>query len=158
MRALLLALLCASPALAAETTVTPPPEIAAPLPPPPPGGLIVSGDRLAISASVCGMLGMIEPGVPGPDYVPGIDARGNAVAPADLPTPQPGIADYPIEIGLEIRHRFGVTAASPLFRTEAIAGLVTVHNGHAWFNGIPLANNERDMMLAACQEMRGHRE
>jgi hypothetical protein len=153
-RAVLLVLATTLPALSAlaQKAVTPPPELAEPLPAPPPGGVSVSGDRLAISPEVCGMLSALAPPVPGADYVPGVDARGNPVPPADLPSDAPVIETLPIEIGPGLRRRFHVAAGSPLFRRQAILGVVTIREGRAWFNGAPLADNERDMMLAACRE------
>jgi hypothetical protein len=149
-----LVLVAAAPSLA-QKQVIPPPGLAAPVPPP--GGVAVTADgRMVMSSGVCMALGSLGPAVPGADYVPGVDARGNAVAPADLPDNAPPLAldNFPIEIGVDLRKRFGASAASHFFRGEAIVGLVTVRDGRAWFNGAPLADNERDMLAAACKEMR----
>jgi hypothetical protein len=137
--------------------VVPPPGVAEPAPVPPPGGLAVGADgRMVMSSAVCSMLAGLAPAVPGADYVPGVDVNGDAVAPADLPSNAPPLAleNFPIEIGVALRKRFGLAAGSRLFRGKAIVGLVTVHDGRAWFNGAPLADNERDMMAAACKEMK----
>jgi len=147
---LLLAIAASATAALAQTTVTPPPELAAPAPPP--GGIAVSGDRVAISPEVCAKLGALSPAVPGADYVPGVDARGNPVPPADLPGDASRIEIPPIDIGPGLRRRFHVVAGSPLFRRKSAAGVLTIRDGRAWFNGAPLADNERDMMLAACRE------
>lgn len=151
-----LVLLSAAPSLA-QQQVIPPPTAAEPAPLPPRGGIAVTADgRMAMSSEVCAALAGPDAGVPAADYVPGVDARGNAVAPADLPSsaPPPGLDNFPIEIGVGLRKRFGASAASHFFRGKAIVGLVTVHDGNAYFNGAKLAQNERDMLAAACREMK----
>jgi hypothetical protein len=154
MRRILLAMLgfVAAPALA-EQQIVPPPDFAEPLPPPPPGGLAISPDgRLVISSTLCAELRAAEAAAPSADYTPGVDVQGNAVAPADVPGSAPvlGADDFPIEIDPKLRQRFGVTPSSPFFHSRALLGLVTVRDGRALFNGAPIAENERAMMLAAC--------
>jgi len=149
---LLLAAVASAPIALAQKTVTPPPELAEPPPAPPPGGIAVSGDRLAISPEVCAKIVSLATSVPGADYVPGVDAGGNPVPPADLPSDAPGIETPPIAIGPGLLRRFHVTGGSPLLRRKSAVGVVTIRDGRAWFNGAPLGDNERDMMLAACRE------
>lgn len=125
------------------------------LPPPPPGGVIVSADgRIVISAWVCAELSGPLSGVPGPDYVPGVDAEGRAVTPADLPggAPPVWLGDVPIEIDADLQKRFGIAADSKLFRGKDIAGLVIVRDNRAYFNGEPIGENEQAAMAAACRE------
>jgi hypothetical protein len=107
-----------------------------------------------MSSGVCAVLGGLAPSAPGAAYVPGVDVNGNAVTPADLPrsAPSPAQENFPIEIGIALKKRFGLAAGSRFFRGKAIVGLITVGDGRAWFNGAPLADNERDMMAAACGE------
>jgi hypothetical protein len=154
--ALLAALLLLAPAPSlAQKQVIPPPGVAEPAPAPPPGGVAVGADgRMIMSSGVCAALARLAPAVPGADYVPGVDVKGDAVAPADLPGSAPLTApeNFPIEIGVNLKKRFGVSAASHFFHGKAIVGLVTVRDGRTWFNGAPLADNERDMMAAACRE------
>ncbi len=124
------------------------------LPTPPPGGVFVSADgRIVISAWVCAELSGPVPGVPGPDYVPGVDAEGRAVTPADLPggAPPVWLYDVPIEIDVGLQKRFGIAADSKLFRGTDIAGLVIVRDNRAYFNGEPIGENERAAMAAACR-------
>lgn len=139
---------------AAQTRVTPPPGLEETLPPPPPpGGVSVSKDgRIVISSSVCPMLGP-APGVPGADYVPGVDAQGKPVAPADLPsaTPPLKLDNFPIEIDVNLQKRFGIPANASLFHGKAIIGFVTVKDGQAYFNGQPISDNETAMFAAACK-------
>jgi len=152
-------LLLAPASSLAQKQVIPPPGVAepAPVPPPPPGGVSVGADgRMVMSSWVCAALAGVTPAVAGADYVPGVDVNGDPVAPADLPNsaPPPALENFPIEIDVNLRKRFGVSAASRFFRGTATVGLVTVRDGEAWFNGAKLAPNERDMMLAACAETR----
>jgi hypothetical protein len=151
--ALLTALvLLAQTASLAQKQVIPPPGVAAP---PPPGGIAVGADgRLVMSSAVCTLLAGLAPAAPGADYVPGVDVNGDPVAPADLPSSAPPLAleNFPIEIGMNLKQRFGISATSQFFRGKAVVGLVTVRDGRAWFNGAALADNERDMMAAACKE------
>ncbi len=124
---------------------------------PPPGGVVVSADgRTVISSTLCAELAGRPPEVPPADYTPGVDARGNAVAPADLPGGAPPLAldNFPVEISVNLQKRFGIPADAKLFRGKAIIGLVTVRDGRAYFNGEPITDNERDMMVAACKEMK----
>jgi hypothetical protein len=149
-----LALLASAPCLAQKQAPSPP-GVAAPGPVPPPGGVAVGADgRMVMSSGVCTVLASLAPAVPGADYAPGVDVNGDAVAPADLPSsaPLPALEDFPIEIGGSLKKRFGLAAGSRFFRGQALAGLVSVRDGRAWFNGVPLADDERAMMAAACKE------
>jgi hypothetical protein len=152
--ALFLAVLLAAAAAPAQKTVTPPVGLAEPPLAPPPGGIAVAGERMAISPAACATLSVLA-SAPDADYVPGVDARGNPVTPADLPGATGGDPAIPIEIGLDLRRRFGITARSPLLRVKSGVGLITVRDGRALVNGLPLADNERDLLLAACREARG---
>jgi hypothetical protein len=149
-----LVLLAPAPSLA-QKQVVPPPGVAEPAPAPPPGGVAVGADgRMIMSSAVCTALAGLAPAVPGADYVPGVDVNGDAVAPADLPGSAPPLVleNFPIEIGVNLKKRFGVSAGSQFFRGKPIVGLVTVREGDAYFNGAKLAQNERDLLLAACKE------
>jgi hypothetical protein len=147
-----LAALFALPAFA-QTSVTPPPGLED-MAPPPPGAVSVAKDgRMVMSSTLCPSLAGAEAGVPGADYTPGVDADGNPVAPADLPsaTPPLKLDDFPIEISVNLQKRFGIPANSSLFHGKAVVGYVTVQDGRAYFNGQPISQNEQDMLAAACQ-------
>ncbi len=110
---------------------------------PPPGGMILSADGHAMfSADVCAGL---TPSVAGAGYVPGVDVEGRKVAPADLPGPAP----LPIE-NLPIILRHGAAAAGG-HGSGLLIGQVTVRDGHAYFNGAPLAEDDQATMAAACR-------
>jgi hypothetical protein len=130
-----------------------PPPATAPLPPPPAGGVVVSPDgRVIISPSLCADLASAS-AVPSADYKPGVDVAGQPVVPADLPTTAP-LPLGPIEVGVDLKQRFGIGANSHLMQHRPGVGLVTVLGGVAYLNGFPLADNERGAMLAACEAAR----
>jgi hypothetical protein len=136
---------------AVPAAIPPPPPT--PIPMPPPGGVIVSPDgRTVISSTICPDLvgGALE--TPGAAYKPGIDVDGKPVAPADLPAGA-GASSFdnvPIEIGADLRNRLGNAATSGLFGRRSTIGLVTVIGSDAYFNGRPISDSERAVLVAAC--------
>jgi hypothetical protein len=132
-RSLLMVVLVAAPALAASPQSQPSPVTRAP-----------DGDLL-IASPPCSAL------VKGADYMPGLDADGKPVAPADLPRegPQPITADG---ISIRVSGRFAAQFAPPATaREKAIIGYVTVKDGAAYFNGEPLAPGADAAIVAACR-------
>ncbi|HEV2551528.1 MAG TPA: hypothetical protein VGU20_29725 [Stellaceae bacterium] len=151
MTALALAL-GAMPALSAAPDAPPSAAPATPLPPPPAGGLVVSADgRVVISPSLCADLAS-TPAVPGAEYKPGVDATGQPVTPADLPATAPPLG--PVEVGVDLKRRFGIGADSHLLQHRPSVAVVTVLAGVTYLNGVPLAENERAAMIAACEAAR----
>jgi hypothetical protein len=140
--------------VAAATAALVAPAFADTLPVPPPGGVIVSPDgQVVISSTLCGALGAPPPDVPGPNYVPGVDAAGKPVAPADLPSAGPplDLDNFPIEVKAKLAGRFGVPPGGAPYGAKAIIGYVTVHDGRAYFNGAPLAEDDQAALAAACR-------
>lgn len=128
--------------------------LAANTPPPPPGGVAAAPNGgLVMSSQVCASLAGTTPtpGVPSADYQPGVDANGNAVAPADLPsTPSiPTVDNFPIEIDQQLANRFHLP---PGASTKAILGYVTVQDNQAYFNGQPLNADQTAALAEACRE------
>jgi hypothetical protein len=117
---------------------------------PPPGGIAQGPNGgLVISSQTCATLAGDSAGVPSADYQPGVDANGNAVAPADLPSSSssPTIDNFPIEIDQQIAGKFNLPpGASP----KAILGYVTVRNNQAYFNGQPLNADQNAALNIAC--------
>jgi hypothetical protein len=151
MRTLVTALALALGAMPALAAPDAPPSAAplAPLPPPPAGGVVVSADgRVVISSSLCTDL-VSAPTVPGAEYKPGVDATGQPVVPADLPAAAPPLG--PVEVGVDLKRRFGIGTDSHLLQHRPSVALVTVLAGVAYLNGVPLAENERAAMIAACE-------
>lgn len=88
-------------------------------------------------------------------YKPGIDGRGNPVAPADLPG-QARIAapnEITINLTIDLLRQYGVPSTSPLAsRGEASVGTVTydIAAGRMTLNGQPLSDPDQDALAAAC--------
>jgi hypothetical protein len=105
---------------------------------------------------------------PGVAYEPGVDAYGNAVAPADLPGSNqqlnlPPLIAIPIEVDLQNRFRIpGNRRQSPMswypmpprpqpFEADAVVGIVVSDlDGNATFNGQPLGDPEANALAEAC--------
>lgn len=93
-------------------------------------------------------------------YTPGVDVRGNAVAPADQPG-QPRIAApdvVVIQLTVDLLRRYGVPAESPLApRGEAAVGVLTydIASGRMTYDGQPLSDPEQDALAAACAAQQG---
>ena len=96
----------------------------------------------------------LERHVPAPDvtYRPGVDARGRAVAPADL---NPSVAIMPerlaIYLGVDLRRRLGLP---PELIADLPLGIIEIENGTVLFNGRPIAPDATAALAAACAEAR----
>jgi len=122
------------------------------LDPPPPGGIVVeTGGRLVMSSLICASLG-VDPGVPGAEYREGVDVNGRRVAPADLPDSRPAIAldNFPIEIRKDLAGKFNVPATGGAYGAKAVLGYVTLRDKRAYFNGQPMAEDQRAALAEAC--------
>ena len=104
---------------------------------------------------------------PAPDvaYRAGIDARGRAVAPADLDdnvSLDLDADDVVVDIAVPLRAFAGipgdetafVDAGGKIERYGATAdiGVVTSRDGQLYFNGQPISPNERARLAAACRD------
>jgi len=92
-------------------------------------------------------------------YKAGVDVHGNAVAPADLPSPEAlplGAIKVPDEIvidfGLDLAGRYGFGAAAMF---DATAGIATIEydigSGGLTFNGKPLLDEDARAIERACK-------
>jgi hypothetical protein len=88
-------------------------------------------------------------------YKPGVDAKGRAVAPADLgggiqlklPT------EFSIPITVDLQKRLGIPVDPNTFQTQNFTvGTVTWKDGKGYFNGQPLQSEEAARLAALCQE------
>jgi hypothetical protein len=135
MRLLLAALLAAAPALAATQSE-------------PRGEATLTAEgAIEIADMPCQAL------LAGAPYVPGVDAEGRAVAPADLPAaPSPVTVDaVTVDIKSVLAGRFGVSDRGGVDRSRISIGTVTVRGGRAYFNGAPLAADASAALEAACR-------
>lgn len=94
---------------------------------------------------------------PGADvaYKPGVDVRGNPVAPADLPGQARITApnEITIDLTIDVLEQFGVSSDSVLAPSgEASVGTVTydIAAGRMTYNGQSLNDPEQDALAAAC--------
>ncbi|HKX09054.1 MAG TPA: hypothetical protein VJN67_12725 [Stellaceae bacterium] len=127
--------------------------VAAPPPTPPPGGVSVSADgRVVVSSKACAEVVAHVPDA-GVAYTPGVDANGNAVAPADLPdSASPITADnFPIFLTLDLKKKFQVPDSAKLFKLQAVVGLIAIQGNQVYFNGQPIAPGEASLLAAACR-------
>lgn len=92
-------------------------------------------------------------------YQPGVDARGNAVAPADIagaaPIEMPKTYTIPITIGLASALNLNTTQY-PYNQlgegTETQLGVLTVTGDHALFNGKPISDEQQDNLAVLCMK------
>jgi hypothetical protein len=127
---------------------------------PPPGGVAQAPDGgLVMSSQICATLAGNAAGVPSADYQPGVDANGNAVAPADLPpadlsassaAPSPAIDNFPIEIDQHLAGKFNIPNTGGI-GGKAILGYVTLRGNQAYFNGQPLSADQSAALAEACR-------
>ncbi|MEQ8165445.1 MAG: hypothetical protein RIC93_05130 [Alphaproteobacteria bacterium] len=85
-------------------------------------------------------------------YAPGVDVKGRAVAPADLPGG--GAIDVPDEVvigvDIQLQERFGLPENSGQYEGEAYIGVATYRDGRVFFNGQPLRDESQAKLEAAC--------
>ena len=119
--------------------------------PPPPGGASVTPDgKVAISASAC--KNVMARAREGADYVPGVDANGKAVAPADLPVDASSEGPiFTIVIDQKLTQSFGISGDARLFRPQVAVGVINVQGNTILFNGAPLASTEIALLVAECR-------
>lgn len=121
---------------------------------PPPSAIEVAADgRVVMSSDICASLGGDKPTVPSAAYQAGVDANGQSVAPADLPssTPPLQLDNFPIEIKANLASKFNVPAKGT-YSANAILGYVTLRDNRAYFNGQPMGDDQRAALLEACRE------
>jgi hypothetical protein len=113
-----------------------------------------SAETINVSASACAAVAH-ENDAPGVAYAPGVDAEGNPVAPADLPgggnpALNDKLASAPVKITVDLQKRFGIPANANLFHGRSEIGYVTVKDGKAYLDGVPLSGTEEALLGAAC--------
>lgn len=90
------------------------------------------------------------------NYQAGVDARGRAVAPAELPSAG-GQIQAPQSFTFDLNTSltgFGIPANSPIFQPTVSVGKITVEdNGRrVLFNGQPVGNSEKSALAELCKQ------
>jgi len=115
-------------------------------------------ETIAVRSSACQQL--VHSHTPGgADYQPGVDVRGNAVAPADVG------GGYDMKLPETIELQIGVDLADRLARREGEAqrkvmpfegkaplGTLSITGTEAFWNGRPLQQQDQDLLAEACRE------
>ena len=115
-------------------------------------GLAAAADRPPDNATLTAPCAVLAAGA---DYVPGIDAQGNAVAPADLPASPTAAnsADITIKLDARLAASYGVgVAGTPAGKVRL--GTITLRDGRAYLNGKPLDARTNEAVIAACRAAR----
>ncbi len=114
---------------------------------------------VALDTESCRKLVARQPkAVPGADYVPGVDVRGRAVAPADLPQGQTGASILDPRLGISLKFTLaellGSRAPALARQAEVTVGKLELDpaTGKLNFQNQPVEKPAEDAMLAACRE------
>ncbi len=114
---------------------------------------------VALDTESCRKLVARQPrAVPGADYVPGVDVRGRAVAPADLPMPQNGNGLLDPRFGITLKFTLGELLGSraPALARQAEVAVGKLEldpaSGKLNFQSQPVEKPAEDAVLAACRE------
>jgi hypothetical protein len=107
--------------------------------------------ELSVSRADCRALTAHRPAA-GVAYQEGVDVRGRAVAPADLPSNVAILGDnITIPLQVDVAQRFGISMGAAA-GSKATVGVVTVDNGRAYLNGQPLDAARQDELAVLCLE------
>jgi hypothetical protein len=99
---------------------------------------------------------MRAPEVPSATYVPGVDAYGRAVTPAEGAgsSSNDWVTDaITIVLSVDLAKRYGIGNNGTSFGADAAIGQVTLRNGQVMMNGRPLMTSDEAGMRAACKQM-----
>lgn len=83
----------------------------------------------------------------GVHYVPGVDVRGNDVAPADLNEPLPQFETIEIPVEIDLAARFGITPPAGAELKPTVA-LISIHkDGKVEYNGRDISSKVIDVCV-----------
>ena len=91
------------------------------------------------------------------EYKPGVDVRGNRVAPADLPGSAGAMPmdRFEIPVTLDFAHRLGfVTPGASVLPGTTEVGRLTMQGNRMSFNGQPLSGTNEAELYALCRNVR----
>lgn len=107
---------------------------------------------IVVDTAACRALTVAHQPTDDVSYKPGVDARGRAVAPADLNAPAPPVLAPSFTFDLNADLRPYLRAGSPLFQPQLNVGRVTIGpTGTVLFNGQPLPQQDAAALAAACR-------
>ncbi|MGE3770760.1 MAG: hypothetical protein AB7G06_07390 [Bdellovibrionales bacterium] len=110
-----------------------------------------AAEMLEIDKAACRLVTQHQPDA-SVAYQPGVDVHGNAVAPADLTPPRPTIGDHiTIPLTVDIAQQFGLPLGAAI-GSEATVAVITVDNGKAYLNGLPLDGEDEQNLAVLCLE------
>ncbi|WP_431858828.1 hypothetical protein [Azospirillum sp.] len=121
-----------------------------------PGGTPAAAQTPTFDVAICRTLPRHVPSAD-VEYKPGVDVRGNRVAPADLPG-SAGAAPmdrFEIPVTLEVARRLGFATpgAGALPRTAEV-GRLSIQGNRLFFNGQPLNAASEAELVALCRTVR----
>jgi len=91
------------------------------------------------------------------EYTPGVDGRGNRVAPADLPGSAGAVPmerfEIPVTLDFARRLGFATPGGGALPRTAEV-GRLTVQGNRLFFNGQPIDAASQAELIALCRTVR----
>lgn len=88
------------------------------------------------------------------DYVPGIDAKGNPVVPADLPPEEGGtvsILPEKMEFNLTVDAAQYLGVAPPGVEMHGNIGTITLEGNKVFYNGEPLNQTVEERLFEICK-------
>lgn len=118
-------------------------------------GLAAAEASAQSDLAVCQYLTRHRP-APDVEYTPGVDVRGNAVAPADLPGSHSAapMESFDIPVTLDFARRMGVAVPSGGLPGRTQVGSLAVRGNRVLFNGQPLGAANEAELVALCRSAR----
>lgn len=87
-------------------------------------------------------------------YQPGVDVRGEAVAPADLNGAAIDLPDVlVIDLTVDLADRLGIPADPDNFQADLDLGTVELRGDRAYFDGEPLEDEAQAELIALCRSL-----
>ena len=113
-----------------------------------------SAQTIVVDNAACRALTVAHQPADDVGYKPGVDARGRAVAPADLNAPAPPALASEFTFNLNVDLVPHLPAGSRLYQPQLTVGRVTVGpTGAVLFNGQPLPQSDLTALAAACRRV-----
>ncbi|HRQ80899.1 MAG TPA: hypothetical protein PKZ97_07250 [Azospirillaceae bacterium] len=115
-----------------------------------------------VDPRLCQALGVNHRPAPDVEYVPGVDVRGRAVAPADLPGSYGAMRQpldrFEIPITLDFARRMGFSAGGSAAAVKVPGatevGRLVIDGGRVTFNGQAVGDSSQAALAAACGRYR----